>query len=566
MRSCSSGGVTTPRGSAPPCSPSLAALLSWPSASPNGTPTTTGTAPDPSSGDPDLARVLHVPGGDRRLPGLRVPALRGDRDGQHEPGAAGLRSVVVVCRVVFAKVPDRLPSLPLGAASLVAIGAGLLIAPTWQAPAGLMLGVVVMAVGVTFSTPAFFSAIFATATPSERGAAAGTASAFIDLGVRLRADRPRARRQRATASRGPSASGAGVAFVGCACGPRSLARRAPSPRRPRVTRMDVLVEVVRSGLVESRHRGVAVRVDPAGEVLWSIGDPDTVIFPRSANKPFQALGMMRAGLPLDGAELALAAASHSGEPFHLDGRACRARARRPRRVRAPDAAVVPARPEGARAAAARRGRARADPDGLLGQARGDVADVRGQRLADRHVPRSRPPAPADDHRDVRRAHRGAARRRRHRRLRRARCSPRRSGASPPPSPACWPRRRAPTARRLVDAMLAHPEYVSGTRRDELHLMRAVPGLVAKEGAESVLVVGLPDGSACALKIEDGGDPAALRRDAPRPRDRRPGGRDPARSPVGARRRQAGRRGATSVLTCANPASCDPCRTLSACIC
>jgi len=92
-------------------------------------------------------------------------------------------SVVVVCRVVFAKVPDRLPSLPLGAASLVAIASGLLIAAAWQAPAGLLTGVVVMAVGVTFSTPAFFSAIFATASPSERGAASGTASAFIDLGL-----------------------------------------------------------------------------------------------------------------------------------------------------------------------------------------------------------------------------------------------------------------------------------------------------------------------------------------------------------------------------------------------
>jgi len=43
--------------------------------------------------------------------------------------------------------------------------------------------VVVFAIGVTFSTPAFFSAIFATAKPSERGAAAGTASAFIDLAL-----------------------------------------------------------------------------------------------------------------------------------------------------------------------------------------------------------------------------------------------------------------------------------------------------------------------------------------------------------------------------------------------
>ena len=59
-------------------------------------------------------------------------------------------------------------------------------------------------------------------------------------------------------------------------------------------------------------------VDPAGEVVWSLGDPGTVIFPRSANKPIQAMGMLAAGLPLDGRLLALASASHSGEPFHLD--------------------------------------------------------------------------------------------------------------------------------------------------------------------------------------------------------------------------------------------------------
>lgn len=91
--------------------------------------------------------------------------------------------VVVVCRVVFARVPDRLPSLPLATGSLVAIAAGLAIIVGWQTEAGLLTGVVVMAVGVTFSTPSFFAAIFATATPAERGAAAGTASAFIDLGL-----------------------------------------------------------------------------------------------------------------------------------------------------------------------------------------------------------------------------------------------------------------------------------------------------------------------------------------------------------------------------------------------
>lgn len=93
--------------------------------------------------------------------------------------------VVVACRVAFAKVPDRIPSLPLGAASLVAIAAGLLVMAAWRSPGGLMAGVVVLAAGVAFSTPAFFSAIFATASAAERGAAAGTASLFIDLGLGL---------------------------------------------------------------------------------------------------------------------------------------------------------------------------------------------------------------------------------------------------------------------------------------------------------------------------------------------------------------------------------------------
>ncbi|MDQ0575375.1 MFS transporter [Agromyces albus] len=93
--------------------------------------------------------------------------------------------VVVVCRIVFARVPDRLPSLPLGAAALGVIGTGLGLIAVWQAPAGMLVGVVIMAVGVSFCTPAFFSAIFSTATPSQRGAASGTASAALDLGLGL---------------------------------------------------------------------------------------------------------------------------------------------------------------------------------------------------------------------------------------------------------------------------------------------------------------------------------------------------------------------------------------------
>jgi len=91
--------------------------------------------------------------------------------------------VVVVCRLVFAKVPDRLPSLALGAAALAAICVGLILVAAWASPVGLIAGTAVLAMGVAFSTPAFFAAIFARALPSERGAASGTASAFIDLGL-----------------------------------------------------------------------------------------------------------------------------------------------------------------------------------------------------------------------------------------------------------------------------------------------------------------------------------------------------------------------------------------------
>lgn len=91
--------------------------------------------------------------------------------------------VVVACRIAFAKVPDRLPPLTLGAAALTAIAGGMGLAAVWATPAGLVLGALGMAIGITFSTPAFFRAIFATARPSERGAASGIFSACIDLGV-----------------------------------------------------------------------------------------------------------------------------------------------------------------------------------------------------------------------------------------------------------------------------------------------------------------------------------------------------------------------------------------------
>jgi MFS family permease len=91
-------------------------------------------------------------------------------------------SVVVGCRVLFAKLPDRVRPLRLAAAALLTATFGLGVAATAATAWGLLAAAAMMAVGVAFLTPAVFAAIFSTVPSSERGSAAGTASIFIDLG------------------------------------------------------------------------------------------------------------------------------------------------------------------------------------------------------------------------------------------------------------------------------------------------------------------------------------------------------------------------------------------------
>ena len=87
-----------------------------------------------------------------------------------------------------------------------------------------------------------------------------------------------------------------------------------------VTDIPVIAEVIRSGFPESRHHGSAVVLGADGqEVLFSVGETAAAMFPRSSNKPVQAAAMRSLGLELDGELLALAAASHSGEDFHVTG-------------------------------------------------------------------------------------------------------------------------------------------------------------------------------------------------------------------------------------------------------
>jgi L-asparaginase II len=79
-----------------------------------------------------------------------------------------------------------------------------------------------------------------------------------------------------------------------------------------------LAHVRRSGMVESIHYGSLVALNADGSIALSLGDIDAQILPRSTVKPLQALACLRAGAPLHGNELAIAAGSHTGENEHVD--------------------------------------------------------------------------------------------------------------------------------------------------------------------------------------------------------------------------------------------------------
>jgi L-asparaginase II len=83
-----------------------------------------------------------------------------------------------------------------------------------------------------------------------------------------------------------------------------------------------LVEVTRGSLTESRHRGHIAAVDSAGEVRAFLGVPETVTYLRSSAKPFQALPLIYSGAAdhfgLTPREIAVACASHNGEPIHTE--------------------------------------------------------------------------------------------------------------------------------------------------------------------------------------------------------------------------------------------------------
>jgi L-asparaginase II len=259
----------------------------------------------------------------------------------------------------------------------------------------------------------------------------------------------------------------------------------------------LVVEVVRNGFVESRHRGHLVALTADGAVASAAGDIDAPMFARSSLKPLQTAALLDAGWqPDDEAQVAVACASHSGEPAHLDV---------VRRILASagldvqdlqNTADLPLNADAAHALI-RAGRGR---DALHQNCSGKHAAMLATCVAN-GWPTATYRNP--DH-PVQRAVNEAV----ERLTGEAVTATAVDGCGAPlfaTSLHGLARAFAALATsRVADAMRAHPDLVGGTARDVTAVMVACPGLMAKDGAEGVYAASLADGRAAAVKVEDGG--------------------------------------------------------------
>jgi L-asparaginase II len=265
----------------------------------------------------------------------------------------------------------------------------------------------------------------------------------------------------------------------------------------------VLVEVVRSGFVESRHRGSLVALDGDGALALATGDVAAPVFPRSASKPMQAAAMLHAGLDLDGELLALAAGSHSGEDLHLDGvrRILAGAGLDEAALRTPSALPLGERELDAYLRAGRQ------PERIVMNCSGKHAAMLATCVVNDW--------PTATYLDPAHPLQVAIRRTLER------SAGERAGATgvdgcgaPVLALSLLALARTFRAyvlaprdspeRRVVDAMRAHPLFAAGARRHDARLMEGLPGVLAKDGAEGIYAIALADGRAAAVKIEDGG--------------------------------------------------------------
>jgi L-asparaginase II len=243
----------------------------------------------------------------------------------------------------------------------------------------------------------------------------------------------------------------------------------------------------RSGTVESDHRAHAVAVRE-GRVVAATGDPDLVTYFRSSAKPLQALALARAHEDLEDDELAIACASHQAEPAQIAAVLSLLR-----RARASEDDLECGFEEG-------RPRERIYHN-CSGKHAGFLAVCRARGWLPHGYRLPAHPVQREALAEVAAA----------------------TGIAPAEIPlavdgcgvvtfALSLERMASAFSRLASldgggrvlaAMRARPELVGGDGASDTDLMQALPGWVAKRGAEGLLCAAAPDGLGLALKIEDG---------------------------------------------------------------
>ncbi|MFC8041493.1 asparaginase [Paenarthrobacter sp. NPDC057355] len=284
--------------------------------------------------------------------------------------------------------------------------------------------------------------------------------------------------------------------------PAHQADQAPAPNHV------PLVEVTRDGLVESIHYGSLIAIAADGSTLLEAGQPDAPMYPRSSLKPMQAVALLKAGLDLPENLLALTAASHSGAKMHRDGATEILKlhgltaealanstdlpygvAEREEWLRAGNGPTQIAQNcSGKHASMTAVCVINGWPvEGYLHPehplqvlVRDTVTELTGEEAAAVSTDGCGTPLFAHSLHGMARAY----------------------------------GRLAAADEDTLEGKVAHamrrfPEMVAGEGRDVTALMRAVPGLLAKDGFEGLQLVGLPDGTGLAVKISDGGDRARM---------------------------------------------------------
>ena len=265
----------------------------------------------------------------------------------------------------------------------------------------------------------------------------------------------------------------------------------------------VLAQLVRSGLIESTHSGYLILINADGTDLLILGDVDADMYPRSAIKSLQAAAMVRHGLKLNDEQLALVCASHGGTDHHQE---VALEILQSTGLSESDLQNTPDRPIdrkarvswGAKPATALAANCSGKHAGMLATCdvngwdiktyrdanhplqiaiANEIQELTGQPINHTSVDGCGAPLFSMSTRSIAVA------------ARKMRIDP------------------DSVFNRVISACLKHPEMILAEGAFDTRMMRAVPGLLVKGGAESVMLASLADGSTIAWKISDGSNRA-----------------------------------------------------------